>query len=970
MRLHATVYRLLIVLIVTVSLIDSLSRNLKAQDDREGVAFFEQRIRPVLVKHCYSCHSAQADKLRGSLLLDSRAGWKKGGDSGQAAIVPGEPNESPMIQMVRHQLPGQEMPPNQEKLPENVVADLVAWVSMGAPDPRNEEHTVPKRADKSWWSLQPLPQSFAYSNIDDFVVAKQKELGLSRNAMADPRTIIRRISYDLVGLPPSPDEVASFTAEFEVNAALSVEHLVDRLLASPRYGERWGRHWLDVVRFGESNGFERNFMIDDLWPYRDYVIQSINADKPFDQFIVEHLAGDMVGKDDPSREVGSAFLVAGPYDDVGNQSIEAQRNIRAGTLDEIITTTSSAFLGITLHCARCHHHKFDPIPTQDYYRMRAAFEGIHHGRRVLASPQERTALEEAAKPLRKELAEKTKERDALEDAIYERARLSIAKEAAVRPKIDVHGTEETFEPMDARYVRFKITACTGDFQQTKGRRTRIENSGRLTEFQIWTDEHVPRNVALASHGSIAEGAKSQFAEDFPEAYGAQFCIDGQFGEQWFIGTPSELTITLPKPERIDRIVFINARGDRDIDESKVRGATPCEYEIQISLDGTHWQTVASNAGREPWSPGHALAVARRNVTVEDEEKTRLQSLDREIAGLQAQLQALPTLKQAWIGTHTQPSEPTHVHLGGDPMKLGEPISPSSPSILEHVMPGYELKPDASEGERRLALAQWITDNRNPLTARVMANRIWQYHFGNGIVDTPSDFGFLGSRPTHPELLDFLANRLIAHQWRWKPLHREIILSQTYLQSSQWRETEAGIDKDARYLWRFPPRRLSAEEVRDTMLSVSGVLRFEPMGGPGFRLYRVVQNNVSTYFPLDQHGPETYRRSVYHQTARASVVDFLSDFDLPDTAFTAPKRASTTSPGQALTMLNHRFTMDMAKAMNDRLEPANFIRDAFQLAFQRLPSSLELAASEQLVSEVGHESLCRALLNSNELIYVE
>jgi len=291
-------------------------------------------------------------------------------------------------------------------------------------------------------------------------------------------------------------------------------------------------------------------------------------------------------------------------------------------------------------------------------------------------------------------------------------------------------------------------------------------------------------------------------------------------------------------------------------------------------------------------------------------------------------------------------------------------------VLDQVAKSYELKPDAPEGERRLALAKWITSDDNPLTPRVLANRVWQYHFGVGLVDTPSDFGFLGSKPTHPELLDYLASRLIVNGWKLKALHREILLSQTYLQSSAFRAEAAREDKDARLLWRFPPRRLSAEELRDTMLTAAGKLQLEPMGGPGFRLYKFTQNNVCTYFPLDTHGPETYRRAVYHQNARASVVDVLNDFDLPDIAFAAPKRANTTTPLQALTLLNHSFTLDMAKALATRIGPGDATAQAFAFAFQRPPTDMERAAAEQLITTHGAEAFCRALLNSNELLYLE
>jgi hypothetical protein len=940
----------------------------RAQDPA-GIAFFEQKIRPALVEHCYECHSAAAKKLKGNLYLDSQAGWRKGGDSGAMVIVPGHPESSLLLRTIQHLEEDMKMPPKKPKLPDAVIADFIAWVKMGAPDPRDGGKVEAKRADKSWWSLQPLSKTFAHASIDGFIEAKLAEKKMNLNPPADARSLIRRMTYDLTGLPPTREEVVSFEKSYQENSRSAVEELVERLLASPRYGERWGRHWLDVVRFGESNGFERNFVIDDLWPFRDYVIQSINEDKPFSDFIKEHLAGDVIGRDKPSVEVGSAFLVAGPYDDVGNQDKVAQLHIRAATLDDMITATSGAFLGLTINCARCHNHKFDPIPTEDYYRLRSAFEGVTHGRRVIATKEQREASVAAINPLAIELKTLETERDRVVKDVDARARKAFSEMKFARPKIDGKGAEEVFEAVEAKHLRFVIHALTSSHQQgTKGKRLGLQG-GKLTEFQIWSADDPPRNVALASNGTRAEGAKSTIAEDFPEAYGPQYCIDGKLGEAWFIGEPAVLTLSFSKLQRINRIRFMNVRDERGVDEGKVRGATPCEYEVQVSLDGETWTTVASDKGREPWTAAHGVAGLREKV-VTAEEQEALATLEKRISKVQRALEAVPKLPQIWAGNHAQVKELTFVHKGGDPSKPGEVVVPASLSVLDHVTKPFQLTVDAPGSERRLALAEWITCADNPLTPRVLANRAWQYHFGTGIVDTPSDFGFLGSKPTHPELLDYLAGKLVGGEWRLKSLHREILLSRTYQQSASSRDSAVKEDKDARLLWRFPPRRLSAEEIRDTMLAVAGKLQLSPMGGPGFRLYKVTQNNVSTYFPLDVHGPETYRRAVYHQNARASVVDVLNDFDLPDIAFAAPKRANTTTPLQALTLLNHSFTLDMARALAEAVREGDPISEAYRRVFQREPVVGEYAAASRLVGAHGMEAFCRALLNANEILYLE
>jgi hypothetical protein len=934
-----------------------------AAADPAGIAFFEQKIRPVLAEQCYECHSASAKKLKANLRLDSKAGWERGGDSGEPALVPGKPDLSLLIRSIQHLDDDLQMPPKKPKLPDAVIADFVTWVRMGAPDPRDGGAGVATRADKTWWSLQPLAPADAARTVDDFIVSKLAEKGLTLNPPADPRTLIRRMSYDVIGLPPSPEEVAAFTAAYQRDADAATRDLADRLLASPHYGERWGRHWLDVTRFGESVGFERNVIIDDLWPLRDYVIKSFNDDKPFDQFIAEHLAGDVIAPGNPAIEVASAFLVAGPYDDVKNQDVAAMANIRAATLDDIITATGGAFLGLTFNCARCHHHKFDPIPTEDYYRLRAAFEGVAHGRRVIASAQEREAFRAATEAPNREKTRLAAEIDALNRGITERAKTALADRPPQRPKIDPQLTEERFAPVAARVVKFVIQAHTGN------PRAQRPGGSRLVEFEVWTAGETSRNVALARHGGRAEGARSAVAEDFPEAYGPQFTIDGEHGEQWFIGTPAELTITLAQTETIDRITFSNAKG-RDISEGNARGETPCDYEIRVSADGVAWHTVATSADREPWTLAHGIERLRAEIITPDE-KARLAALERELAQAQRQLNAIPKLRQVWAGVHTAVPEPTFVHQSGDPMKPTNPVVPASLNVLDRVTAPYALSAEATDGDRRLALAQWITRADNPLTPRVLANRVWQYHFGTGIVDTPSDFGFLGGRPTHPELLDHLANRLVRLGWRLKPLHREILLSRTYRQGTAHRPDAALVDRDARLLWRFPPRRLSAEELRDTMLEVAGKLD-RRMGGPGFRLYKFTQNNVSTYFPLDRHGPETHRRAVYHQNARASVVDLLTDFDLPDISFAAPRRASTTTPLQALTLLNHSLTLDLAAALAARLDgdESQQIRRAYELAFQREPSAAERTAGAALIAGHGVKAFCRALLNANELIFLE
>ena len=437
--------------------------------------------------------------------------------------------------------------------------------------------------------------------------------------------------------------------------------------------------------------------------------------------------------------------------------------------------------------------------------------------------------------------------------------------------------------------------------------------------------------------------------------------------------------------------------------------------VEVSLDGQVWRVVASSADRIPPSQLRRQARLIQHVTTPDD-TAAVNKIKRRVNKLDVAIARVPSLANWWVGTHQPITEPVTVLLGGNPQRKGAEVEPASLEVLKHLKSSYRLSSEADEGNRRLSLARWLVASDNPLTPRVLANRLWQFHFGQGIVDTPSDFGFMGSRPTHPELLDWLAQELLRNGWKVKPLHRQIMTSQTYRQSSETRIVAAPIeihssrnrqisdaaarapksdnfgyndgehsltlshlplalqiDAEARWLWRFPSRRLSAEEVRDSMLHVSGQLDLT-MGGPGFRLYDYFKDNVATYTPLEVHGPETYRRAVYHQHARSSRVDLLTDFDCPDAAFPTPKRSPTTTPLQALVLMNHSFSIDMAQCLVERLERETStseaqIRRAFALAYSRSPSDLELQSGLELIRAFGLRAFCRAVLNSHELIHL-
>jgi hypothetical protein len=937
-----------------------------------GGVDFALEVAPVLEHKCLSCHNPNI--LKGDFSMATREDILEAGDD---LLIPGNAEES-MLHWITLPFDDEppEMPEEGDPLTEAEAALLAQWINDGAEWPVGFVLKEPSKSDKSWWAYQPVAEP-QLDSIDAYLEVELVAKNLTMNPEADRRTLIRRATYDLIGLPPTPEEVEAFVKSED---PLAYEKLIDRLLASPHYGERWGRHWLDVVRFGESVGFERNTIIEDLWPFRDYVIRSINEDKPFDIFIQEHLAGDVLGRGDPDIEIGSAFLVAGPYDNVGNQDAVQVAQIRANTLDEMINATGEAFLGMTLSCARCHDHKFDPILQADYYSFYATFSGVRHGSVTWASKEEKQARAAEIKPLNQRIQSLETDIETLEAEVLERSKANLAQSEALwtRPSTDRTGTEEVFEPVTAKFVRL---VCETQDVSIGGK-----TGFRIDEFEVWSSGPDPKNVALQTNGGIARG-EARKIEDFPEAYSAQIVNDGKIGDR-FIAASDTLTIELAKVESVDRVNFSSARGEQAPDLFTF--AFIADYRIEVSLDGESWTEVANGNDRKPVppKPGNParpevfsetthLEYRLQRLGMTSDEQATMDEWKAELASLRRQIREVPDLPTAFLGTRVDKDAegPFHVFIGGSPQRPGARVVPVSLSTLSEALPGYELPANTAEEERRLQLARWITDPANPLTPRVLANRLWHYHFGTGIVDTPNDFGYMGGRPTHPELLDFLASKLLENDWQLKPMHRLIMTSQAYRQSSDWNESGASVDGDSRLLWRFPPRRLSAEEIRDSILAVSGKLDTQ-MGGPGFRLYQYMQDNVSTYVPLDEHGPETYRRSIYHHNARASVVDLMTDFDMADCTLSAPRRAQTTTPLQALTMMNHQFTLDMADSLAARVERSGNpnsreqVKAVFQCAYQRDPTGAEFDQSLAVAKKYGIRALCRAILNSSEFIYLD
>jgi hypothetical protein len=875
----------------------------------------------ILQKRCLSCHNPQAKM--GGLSLASRAD--------AARVLAG-----PMAARVS----AGQMPPGGGLGPEE-KQQLLAWLEKGAPWEGSLAAPSRPRAGRDWWSLQPLrPQS---GSIDSFIEAKLRDKGLALSPAASKRTLLRRVYFDLTGLPPSPADVDAFLAD---NSPAAYERVVDRLLASPHYGERWGRHWMDVIRFGESHGYEQNHIRPTAWRFRDYLIRSFNNDVPYNRLILEHLAGDQVAPGNPDVEIGTAFLVAGPHDTVGNQAEAFKRQQRADDFDDMVNATASAFLGLTVNCAKCHDHKFDPILQKDYYRLASVFAGVHHAERVIAAPAQLAAFRAATAPLEARIKSINQSLDTLrKQAAPALPAAEKRVRAARREPVSPFGTEEKFAPAPARFLRFHMPANA---------------PGGLDEIQVWTPDG--RNVAL---GARVEASSTRVADGNPDAYHARFLTDGAFDKRWFAApgsVPVTVTLEWTQPATVSRVSWSTDR--LKAFQGRFQQPTLARYQLSLSTDGKTWTPVASDEGRLPDRAGEQerLFVLEALGPAAAAEFT---AAEKELAVAVAALAKVEKPPRAYAGEFRQPEEPVYLLKGGNVMQRGEPVEPASLSAL----PGFSLPLDAPEAERRLALAKWIAADTNPLTPRVMANRLWHYHFGTGLVATPSDFGFNGERPSHPELLDYLAQRLIHYGWRLKPLHREILLSSTYRQSSQWNDAAGKADASARLLWRFPPQRLQAEAIRDNMLAVAGVLN-STIGGPSFSLYKYTVDNVATYFPLDHFGPETYRRAVYAQSARSIRTELLSVHDCPDSSLPEPRRVVTTSPLQALSLLNNSFTTDMAAAFAKRIAAhPDPVRHAFLLAFGRPPEPAETAAAAALVQSHGLPALARAILNTNEFVYV-
>ena len=947
-------------------------------------------VRPILERSCLGCHGPEKKKKSG-YRLDVRDNALKGGDSGEAAIVPHSAKTSPLIRYVSGEDEDMLMPPEQSgkaRLTRAEVDILRAWIDAGPAWP--EEPAGASGDAKLHWSLRTLvkpPVPVGHANpIDAFIRTKLALNKLAPTPTADRRTLIRRISYDLTGLPPTPDEVDAFVADHTPGA---IDSLVTRLLASPRHGEHWARHWLDVAHYADTHGNDHDYARPNAWPYRDYVIRAFNDDKPYSRFIEEQVAGDALFPDDPQATVALGFLAAGPWDEtlmVGvREDTVDHRFAQVLDRDDMVTTVMSTFTALTIHCARCHNHKFDPISQREYYALQAVFAGVdradrsydldtstHIRRRELVAKRTAIARRDAATMASLAEPETRREIASFMNAYVSRQKLwqplevvsvtnasgaatNFARQAdgswfvsGERPETDTFIVTAQMNAKDIRAIR--LEAIPDDRLPGKGP-GRYDPSGNfhLTEF---------RAQAQPSSGETKGATRLEFsratADHGDRGDNIANAIDGQPNTYWSIhpryGDPHEAVFEFKEPLGHDAGITLIVRLEQNGKPGHQLGRFRLSY-----------CTGARAPDQRPPLPAalvEMLGKREAERTPEEHRELSLRVLDYE---LERQLAALPAPRKVYaIAKDFPPTgsfkpavtpRPIHMLMRGDLNKPGEPVDSGALSCVQGLGAALAISNPSDESARRAALAHWLTDDRNSLTWRCIVNRVWHYHFGRGLCETPNDFGKMGGTPSHPELLDWLALWFRDQaKGSLKALHRLIVTSETYRQSARDRADLAARDPDNHLLWRMNRTRLSAEQVRDSLLQMSGRLDLT-MGGPS--VVQFVHRGKATFTPdggappfLDYDGfapdaPENRRRAIYRFSFRTVPDPFMDSLDTPDGGSLTPVRGQSTTVFGAFALLNNAFVIRQCEHIAARLD-----REAGdQLRFAAsVPSALPGAAA--------------------------
>jgi hypothetical protein len=964
-------------------------------------------VQPILTKSCYACHGP--DKQRGGLRLDQKAAALKGGNSGDAAIVPGKAADSPLVRLVAG-LETLTMPPRGERLTTEQVAILRTWVDQGAkwPDRSGES------PEAVWWSLRPLVRPapprlsaddarWARTPIDAFVIARLREKGLRPAPEADRRTLIRRLSFDLTGLPPAPGEVAAFVSDPAPDA---YERLVERLLASPAYGERWGRHWLDVVHYGDTHGYDKDKPRPNAWPYRDYVIRSFNGDKPYSRFVQEQLAGDVLFPGTPDGIEALGFIAAGPWDFIGHEEVPETKIdgkvARHLDRDDMVSNTVGTFMSLTVHCAQCHNHKFDPISQEDYYSLQAVFAAVDRtNRRYDADP--------ATARRRADLEARRKALDARKAELLARgSRQAGPKVAAVDAKIAAAEAPAPAKPELAAAFGYHSGIMPGadmvkwvqvDLKQSVALSAVVlhpchddfnnigDGFGFPQRFKVEAsdDPEFKKGVTLIADRTRDDVANPGLqAQSFPAGGGAARYV--------------RVTATKLAPRQND---YIFALAELEaLDESGKNVAAGAAVTALDSIEAPpRWRKANLVDGYFPGAArtdGAELARLREErgrlvaAALSDEDRKALADADRDLAAVGREVAALPPQRVAYVGAvHTGSGpfrgtgpdggkpRPIHILPRGDVSRPGKEVGPGALSVFPDLPSRFRLPPDHAEGERRAALARYLTDPMNALTWRSIVNRVWRYHFGRGIVDSPNDFGRMGQLPTHPELLDWLAADFRDGGQSLKALHRMMVTSATYRQSSAAAGDQAKADSENAYYWRMNRRKLEAEAVRDATLAAAGRLD-RRMGGPGFQDFVIEKPEHSPHYEYDKHDaddPRSHRRAVYRFLVRSQQEPFMVALDCADPSMRVDRRNESLSALQALALLNNDFVTTMAKHFAERLERsggdlASQVNRGVYEALGRPPTAEEKEALTAYARKYGLANLCRVLFNLNEFVFVD
>jgi hypothetical protein len=962
----------------------------------------------ILERRCVSCHDAAGKK--GGLSLVTRRELLAGGESGQL-VVPGKPAESLLFDYVTGDKPL--MPKSGPPLTAEEIAALRAWIAEDAAWPVERVLEDKSLADTNWWSLKPLvrpkippiqnPKSPIQNPIDAFIVAKLDEFGLAQSPEADRRTLIRRLYFDLIGLPPTPAQVEAFMAQDDPRA---YERLVDELLASPHYGERWARHWLDVVHFGETHGYDKDKLRPNAWPYRDYVIRALNSDKSYSRFIEEQIAGDVLYPETADGIEALGFISAGPWDFIGHAELPETKIdgkvARHLDRDDMVQNTTGTFLSLTVGCAQCHNHKFDPITQREYYQLQAVF----------------AALDRNDKPYDRDPAIANRRRD----LTTELSRLN-AERTRINGLVSERGGEPLAE-LDRRLAELAKSA-TGQKRPEFGYHSAIETQEDTIKW-VQVDLGKPQQIAaieyVACHDDF-NGIGAGFG--FPLRYKIEASNDAAFREGVRVlvdRTESDVQNPGVVPQRVDSLDE-TARYVR-ITTTKLAPRLPTDFifalgELAVfgadgknlaagqpvtSLDSieapVRWQRANLVDGYYyGQASGAAAEIARVQQEREElvacavDEKTRreLSDVTAAIAKAEADLESLPAQQVVYAGTSFRGSgnfagtgglpRPIHLLARGSVTQPGEVVEPGALACLPlRFGEGVDL---ASDGNRRAALARWISNPQNPLVWRSIANRVWQYHLGRGIVDTPNDFGRMGEKPTHPELLDWLAVEMRDGGQSLKKLHKLIVMSHTYRQASAPPSpppdapNPSSVDADNRYLWRANRRRLEAEALRDAVLSVAGKLD-QTMGGPSFQDFVIEHPEHSPHYQYHLHDfddPKSHRRSIYRFIVRSQPQPFMTTLDCADPSQRVDKRNESLSALQALATLNNGFMVTMSRHWAERIsgETKNVDEQvllAFRQALGRDPSADEQSTLAEFTRQHGIANACRLVLNLNEFAFVD